>query len=128
VYSERTTASRAVERGGSGASDGDPLRSLPPKYCFLSCRLAGKQDRYSSATAIWIAANGAFMDCAILEWCKLFAEPKGKHRWSRSVADKTAFAAALYRRLRLTESDFSAYIKTFKHRETNSSRTLTSCT
>jgi hypothetical protein len=63
----------------------------------------------------WIYANGAFMDCAILEWCKLFAEPGGKHRWSKSVADQTGFATALYKRLRLTESEFAAYIKTFKH-------------
>jgi hypothetical protein len=63
----------------------------------------------------WIAANGAFMDCAILDWCKLFADPGGKHLWSKTVADKNGFAAALYSRLRLTESEFSAYVKTFKH-------------
>ncbi len=63
----------------------------------------------------WVAANGNFMDSAILEWCKLFADPNGQHRWSKTVADKTVFAAALYRRLRLTESEFSAYIKTVKH-------------
>lgn len=62
----------------------------------------------------WIAANGAFIDSAILEWCKLFADPKGKHYWSKSVADKSGFSNALYRRLRLCEAEFSAYIQTFK--------------
>ena len=62
----------------------------------------------------WIGANGAFIDLAILEWCKLFADPKSQHYWSRSVADKSAFAAALYRQLRLTELEFAAYIESFK--------------
>jgi hypothetical protein len=62
----------------------------------------------------WVAANGAFIDSAILEWCKVFADANGKHYWSKSVADQTGFAAALHRRLRLTEAEFAAYIETFK--------------
>jgi hypothetical protein len=64
--------------------------------------------------AFWVGANGNFIDAAILEWCKLFADPKGLHRWRKSVAVQTEFAAALYRRLHLTESEFAAYIQTFK--------------
>lgn len=63
----------------------------------------------------WIAANGNFMDSAILEWCKVFADPKGKHYWSKSVADNAAFSIALYRRLHITQSGFADYTETMKH-------------
>jgi hypothetical protein len=78
-------------------------------------RAGWRANNFRVRRQFWIAANGAFMDSAILEWCKLFADPNGKHRWSRSVDDKAGFAEALYRRLRFTEAQFSAYAKTFKH-------------
>lgn len=29
----------------------------------------------------WVEVNGAFLDRAILEWCKLFADKKERHHW-----------------------------------------------
>jgi hypothetical protein len=78
-------------------------------------RAGWRRSKFRVTRQFWIAANGAFVDFAILDWCKLFAEPDGKHRWSKAVTDRTGFAAALNSRLRLTESEFSAYINTLKH-------------
>lgn len=71
--------------------------------------------KYRLRRQFWVALNGGFMDTAILEWCKLFSDRRGKHRWNRSVDDEAAFAQALYRCLGCTEAQFEAYIKTFRH-------------
>jgi len=121
-----------VGRGASGTNVSTPPLKVVPmsdqdrvRRTVLLCghclrniafyRAGWRMGKIRVRRQFWIAANGAFMDSAILEWCKLFAEPNGKHRWSRSVADKTGFATALYCRLRLTDSEFSAYIQTLKH-------------
>jgi hypothetical protein len=57
----------------------------------------------------WVDANGNFLDICVLEWCKLFGEKNGKHRWSRIVADPQ-FQQKLLQRLRITEDEFNAYI------------------
>jgi hypothetical protein len=62
----------------------------------------------------WISANGSAMDLALLEWCKLFADWKGKHHWSKTVTDKNGFTSGLYSRLRMTEAQFADYVETMK--------------
>ena len=101
-------------------SDEDRVRRtvIVCRHCLWNIayfRAGWRKGKIRVRREFWAAANGNFIDAAILEWCKLFADPNGLHRWSRSVADEAAFAAALYRRLRLTEPEFAAYIQTFKH-------------
>lgn len=47
----------------------------------------------------WVTVNGNFLDCSVLEWCKLFVDTKnrrpGEHRWDNVVADKVSFKAGL---------------------------------
>ena len=65
--------------------------------------------------SFWRNANGALLDVAVLDWCKLFAKPYGKHHWSKVIPDKDAFTAGLYARLGVDEAGFLAYEKTVKH-------------
>ncbi|MDD5320377.1 MAG: hypothetical protein PHD43_07145 [Methylococcales bacterium] len=63
----------------------------------------------------WRNISGNFIDIAILDWCKLFADPKGKHYWSKVVPNKEIFLESLYIELGITEEEFSAHINTMKH-------------
>ena len=63
----------------------------------------------------WIRANGNFMDMAILDWCKLFADKKGQHHWTKSIADHDGFSAGLRARLGYTEAKFDEYVESVKH-------------
>ena len=47
----------------------------------------------------WATVHSNFLDCCVLEWCKLFIDTKhgkpGEHRWDNVVADKVRFKAKL---------------------------------
>jgi hypothetical protein len=58
-----------------------------------------------------ITANSNFLDVAVLEWCKLFGDPKGKHHWAKVVDDRSAFERTLLDDLSLTADQFAAFIK-----------------
>lgn len=58
----------------------------------------------------WVNANTNSLDICVLEWCKVFGEKNGKHRWSSIVSDPQ-FQQKLFQRLRLTEDQFNAYVK-----------------
>lgn len=58
-----------------------------------------------------ITANSNFLDIAVLEWCKLFADPKGKHHWTKVVPDRTAFECAFLTDLSLGPDELEAFIK-----------------
>jgi hypothetical protein len=49
--------------------------------------------------SFWRQVNGDLIDIAVLEWCKLFTDFKGKHCWRNVVTDPSAFEAALLSRL-----------------------------
>lgn len=59
----------------------------------------------------WVTTNGNFLDHCVLEWCKLFGDPRSKHHWRKVVTDQAAFFADLLRTLKLTEAQFEAYIE-----------------
>ena len=63
----------------------------------------------------WVAANGNFADIAVLEWCKLFADPRGSHYWAKVVTDHGAFSAGLLDSLQMTQQEFDAYIQSMRH-------------
>jgi len=49
-----------------------------------------------------------------LEFCKLFAEEKGKHHWRKVVTDEGKFLAGLYAAIGITEAEFAEYIRVMK--------------
>ena len=58
-----------------------------------------------------VTANSNFLDVAVLEWCKLFAEPRGKHHWTRVIHDRSAFEHRVLCDLSLTTDQFAAFIR-----------------
>lgn len=85
--------------------------------CLRNCAYlraaANKMDDWHDEQ-FWIGVHNNFLDIAVLEWCKIFADHNGKHFWKKSVADHQKFLDALLDHLRLTEDMFDDYIKSIK--------------
>ena len=62
----------------------------------------------------WVGANGNFLDLAVLEWCKLFTEQRGKHHWRKIVPDPDAFLPGLLSKIKVNEHDFEEKCKEIK--------------
>ncbi len=62
----------------------------------------------------WRSANSNFIDIAVLEWYKLFADGRGQHHWRKVVSDPDSFRTGLFVALRMTEAEFEAYIARVK--------------
>ena len=60
-------------------------------------------------TDFWRNVTGNFLDIAVLEWCKLFADQKAKHHWKRVVPEPDSFLASLLSHVGETEDSFDAY-------------------
>ncbi|MFM0298254.1 MULTISPECIES: hypothetical protein [Paraburkholderia] len=58
----------------------------------------------------WVTANGNFADVTILEWCKVLADGRGKHHWTKVVKDQAVFIAGLLEELDVEESTWLKYI------------------
>ncbi|KFX62378.1 hypothetical protein [Paraburkholderia fungorum] len=58
----------------------------------------------------WVTANGNFAEVTVLEWCKVLADERGKHHWTKVVKDQTAFLAGLLDKLGIEESAWLDYI------------------
>ena len=54
--------------------------------------------------------NGNFLDQAVLEWCKLFADNKGKHHWRSVILDKKTFEEGLYKSIGINKSVYKRYL------------------
>jgi hypothetical protein len=63
----------------------------------------------------WRAVNANFIDQCVLDWCKLFGDLRGQHHWHKIVHDKTAFEAALLKRLRTSPPRFDKYRVEMNH-------------
>ena len=57
----------------------------------------------------WVNLNGNFIDVAVLEWCKLFADARGKHHYSKVVSDEPQFIATLLAALSLSANQLAVY-------------------
>jgi hypothetical protein len=44
----------------------------------------------------WVIINGNFLDIAVLEWCKLFGDTRGKHYFGKVISDVPAFNTQSY--------------------------------
>lgn len=62
----------------------------------------------------WRVMNGNCIDICVLEWCKLFADTKGKHHWGKIVTDHVGFKAGLLSHLGLDEAGFDQEIEAMK--------------
>jgi len=46
---------------------------------------------------------------SVLDWCKLFGDPKSQQGWHSVVSDKAKFQAELLRKIGLTEQEFENF-------------------
>jgi hypothetical protein len=60
--------------------------------------------------AFWREAHGNFIDICVLDWCKLFADRKGKHHWCRVVDEPDRFKVNLCTTLGVTVADFDTLL------------------
>jgi hypothetical protein len=72
------------------------------------------QNRFCSCKQFWINANGNFLDIAVLEWCKLFADARGKHHYAKVTNEHTNFRRDLLAKLAVTAAEFDEYVKEMK--------------
>jgi hypothetical protein len=73
---------------------------------------AGHDRLTKSSPHFWISVDGNFIDMAIVEWCKLLGDSKGKHFWANVVTDPGGFEAAMLSNLGLTAPEFATYVDT----------------
>lgn len=69
-----------------------------------------KAGRPRSTEQFWITVNGNFLDIAVVEWCKLFADARGKHHWAKIASDAAVFKSALLLYLAITDTVLDDYI------------------
>lgn len=61
--------------------------------------------------------NGNFLDIAVLEWCKLFADWNSRHHWRRAIetfAAQTRFRAELLASLGIHLTAWESYLETVR--------------
>ena len=69
-------------------------------------RSAWRKGSLKLTQQFWVNVNGNFLDIAVLEWCKLFADSRGKHYWRKSISDPDAFWCGLMNQLTITDDQF----------------------
>jgi hypothetical protein len=59
----------------------------------------------------WRVISGSCLDICILEWCKLFAEPNGKHYWKKVVSEgnRKKFEIGLLGHLGVSAKEFGTF-------------------
>jgi len=71
-------------------------------------------NRNALGVGFWRQANGNCLDLCVLEWCKLFADKKGRHHWSKVVLG-ASFEADLLNHLNMNAAEFEAYMAAMRH-------------
>jgi hypothetical protein len=72
---------------------------------------AGHGRLTKTSPQFWITADGNFIDMAVIEWCKLLGDSKGKHHWSNVIADSSNFESAMLIHLGGTADELAAYVE-----------------
>ena len=90
------------------------LRRVMLLACQFSRNLAyyraGMSRRQSRiVAAYWKTVTSNCLDVCILEWCKLFADPRDPHHWRNVIPDPATFEVSLYERLRVSAARFEVY-------------------
>jgi hypothetical protein len=63
------------------------------------------------AVEIWATINSNFLDIAVLEWCKLFADQSAKHGWRKVLVDSSSFLPQLLSDCSVSDVEWAAYIQ-----------------
>ena len=72
---------------------------------------AGHARLTKSSPQFWISIDGNFIDIAVIEWCKLLGDRKGRHFWANVVGDPSRFEAAMLNHLGMKASQLSTYVE-----------------
>lgn len=59
----------------------------------------------------WKHNNTNSIDMSVIDWCKVFGDPKAKHYWKKSIADPDKLFPELLSAAGVTESNFENYIQ-----------------
>ena len=65
----------------------------------------------------FVNANSNALDIAVLDWCILFTERRGKHNWRKVVPETGEFLPELYAQLKIDENCFEGHclkMKTYR--------------
>lgn len=78
--------------------------------CNLAYYKAGWNDKNFICTNsnFLISANNNFLDIAVLDWCKLFADKKGDHYWGRATNNPDILSNFL-QSIGISEEEFLRY-------------------
>jgi hypothetical protein len=62
-------------------------------------------------TEIWATINSNFLDVAVLEWCKLFADKSARHHWRKVVVDPNFFLPQMLSDSGISQPDWVSYLE-----------------
>lgn len=77
-------------------------------HAYLTAGRRGRQLRLR--TRFWRSTTNNSYDLCVLEWCKLFADPRDHHYWGNVVADPAAFESELRGRIVIAAPVFQQYV------------------
>jgi hypothetical protein len=63
-------------------------------------------NRSHPRAGFWRQVNANFLDAAVIEWCKLLGDGKGKHYWRQVVTDQESFERGLLDKIGMTNTEF----------------------
>ena len=69
---------------------------------------------YKTRGNFWRVVSGNCIDTCVLEWCKLFADPRGEHYWRKIVSDPARFQKELLYHLGVDEAAFGKEIEVMR--------------
>jgi len=70
--------------------------------------------RITPLTNFWNTTDGNFIDTAVLEWCKVFADPKAHQYWGKICTDQSAFEAGLLAAVGMDKASLEREIATIR--------------
>lgn len=62
----------------------------------------------------WMTLSNNSLDMTVLEWCKLFADPKDKHHWRKIASEPDVFEATLMADVNANAETFGDYLKSMR--------------
>ena len=99
---------------GRPVTKGDRLRRVVLLCAHFARNMAyyraGHNRLTKESPQFWITVDCNFIDAAVIEWCKLFDDPSGKHFWGKVVGDPLRFEVGMLSHLGMSASEFAAYV------------------
>jgi len=83
--------------------------------CNIASYRGGRaSNKFVRSEKFWVRLNGNFLDVALLEWCKIYGDPRGTHYWGKVLSDPDGFERSLLQKIGVTHDDFATYIKSVR--------------